>query len=1134
MMVILILSYGVSAQTSVKHFTENFDGEVDTAFWAYNWAAGLIDGDRDENTFKYETNELGNYFLGVILQFVNEDIVLDLKESPVVSFKAKAANATINGVAADSIPIGMDLINMAGDNIGLFYTKAVIATDGDWYDCVFDFSSIADQPGMDSIAKIRFNPGKDRFDGWVNFSGTVWIDDFEAGGEIVIPPTEMTSYEEDFTDSVDMSIWAPNSLTLDDGTPVFDVTQANGEMKYVVKQKNFYDGQFMNFTKHANIIFDISGNPYLNVKLKVMPGAMYDSVAIDSVPFLISPWGRDTTGTLVREISSPVFNVPADGEWHEYTYDFGAKVGVPMWNGVIPPGEFDAVEAILIESVTYPKTYDFTYYMDDFKLGDAAAPPKVLTTYEEDFTDTVDMSIWAPNSLTLDDGTPVFDVTQADGEMKYVVKQKNFYDGQFMNFTKHANIIFDISGNPYLKVNLKVMPGAMYDSVAIDSVPFLISPWGRDTTGTLVREISSPVFNVPADGEWHEYTYDFGAKVGVPMWNGVIPPGEFDAVEAILIESVTYPKTYDFTYYMDDFKLGDAAAPPKVLTTYKEDFTDPVDMSIWAPNSLTLDDGTPVFDVTQADGEMKYVVKQKNFYDGQFMNFTKHANIIFDISGNPYLKVNLKVMPGAMYDSVVIDSVPFLISPWGRDTTGTLVREISSPVFNVPADGEWHEYTYDFGAKVGVPMWNGVIPPGEFDAVEAILIETVTYPKTYDFTYYMDDFRLGDASAPLNQNKDIPFVAGKFWAQFKVTATDSPMNGAVGMSKNPVENWSDFGPIVRFNTDGFIDVRNGSFYDSDVAYPFIAGKEYIVELIGDVNTQTYSVNVEADGVKTVLATDYAFRNDTPQDTLNYLDVKVYDKPDFGGVPGSTLKASFMKDDYVLGWNNTVMKDLAMFDKYNVKATLTPSANLINAGFALSKEEPALLGWGDLSPIIRFNNAGFIDVRDGGAYNADLEMAYSAGKAYYFDIDIDVPNQKYSVKVTPANGSEKTLAADYGFRKEADTLKYITKLQLNGGPWGGAIGDLLISDVEVNSTKVQELNLTDFNVYPNPFEDNLSIISEDAIQKLVVLDVLGSKLIELNTNNTKDIKVNVSNLINGTYIINIYTNKGLSSKVIVKE
>ncbi|HHH52693.1 MAG TPA: T9SS type A sorting domain-containing protein, partial [Bacteroidetes bacterium] len=504
------------------------------------------------------------------------------------------------------------------------------------------------------------------------------------------------------------------------------------------------------------------------------------------------------------------------------------------------------------------------------------------------------------------------------------------------------------------------------------------------------------------------------------------------------------------------------------------------------------------------------------------MNFTKNANIIFDISGNPYLTVKFKVMPGAMYDSVAVDSVPFLISPWGQDSTGTLVREVDSPVFWAPADGEWHEYTYDFGAKVGVPMWNGVIPPGEFDAIEAILIESVTYPGTYDFTYYMDDFRLGDASAPLNQHKEIPFVAGKFWAQFKVTATDSPMNGAVGMSKTAVENWSDLGPIVRFNTDGFIDVRNGAFYDADMSYPYTAGTEYIVELIGDVATQTYSVNVETGGVKTVIATDYAFRNDNPQDTLNYLDMKVYDKPDFGGVPGSTLKASFMKDDYVLGWNNTIMKDLAMSGTYNVKATLTPSADLINAGFALSKDDPALLGWGDLSPIIRFNNAGFIDVRDGGAYNADVELAYSAGKAYNFDIDIDVPNQKYTVKVTLENGTEKLLASDYGFRKEADTLNYITKLQLNGGPWGGAIGDLLVSNVEVNSTKVQDLNLNQFSIYPNPVNDEITLVAEDNIQKIEILDILGNKQITNFTNDVSIQKINVSSLISGTYIVNIYT------------
>ncbi len=1324
-LVFLLFSFGIvlNGQTVVKHYTEDFNGEVDTAFWAYNWAAaGLITGDRDGNTFKYETNELNNYFLGVILQFVNEGTVIDLSDNPFISFKAKAENTTIDTAVVDSIPIGMDLIGMDGKNIGLFYTKAVIASNGEWQECTFDFSSIADKPGMDSIAKIRFNPGKDRNDGYVFYSGTVWIDDVEIGVEKEVPPTELTSYYEDFNEPIDFDLWLPNRGVHPDSTPIFTLKQENGALTYGVNQNAFYDGQFFNFTKHENVIFDLTENGYMSVRLKVEPGATYNGATVDQVLFLASPWGKDSTGVLVREVDSPKFQVPADGKWHDYTFDFAANIGRPIYDGTIPPGDLSAIEAILLETVAWPDkytltfsmddfklgdaavpptvltsyyedfnepidfdlwlpnrgihpdstpiftltqengaltygvnqnafydgqffnftkyenvifdltesgymsvrlkvepgatyngdtvdqvlflaspwgkdstgvlvrevdspkfqvpadgkwhdyTFDFaanigkpiydgtippgdlsaieailletvawpnkytlTFSMDDFKLGDAAVPPTVLTSYYEDFNDSIDFDLWLPNRGVHPDGTPIFTLTQEDGALTYGVNQNAFYDGQFFNFTKHENVIFDLTENGYMSVRLKVEPGATYNGDTVDQVLFLASPWGKDSTGVLVREVDSPKFQVPADGEWHDYTFDFAANIGKPIYDGSIPPGDLSAIEAILLETVAWPDKYTLTFSMDDFKLGDAAAPPTKLYSYVEDFEEPIDFNLWLPNRGVHPDSTPIFTMKQENGALTYGVNQNAFYDGQFFNFTKHENVFFDLTGNGYMSVRLKVEPGATYNGDTVDQVLFLASPWGKDSTGVLVREVDAPKFQVPADGEWHDYRFDFAANIGKPIYDGSIPPGDLSAIEAILLETVAWPDKYTLTFSMDDFKLGDAAAPLTGSKAVPVVDGKFWAQVKVTPSHSPMNAGVGLSQGEVENWGDMGAIVRFNTDGFIDVRNGANYEALASFPYSANTEYEVEFIGDASTQTYSVSVKAPGEdKVVLATDYKFRTDTPQNTINYISYKVDDNTDWGGVIGSSLRTSFVKDDYILGWNTTAKKGLSLDKKFNAKFDLTPTGDLINAGFAFSNADPALLGWGDLSAIIRFNDTGFIDVRDGNTYNADNAVPYEANKVYSFNVDVDLPAHTYTVSVTPDGGSETVLASDYAFRKVTDTINFLTKLQLIGGQWGGAIGDLIASNIEIKSTSVNSLELVKFDIYPNPVSNNVMVTSEEAINKIIVTDMKGAKLMVKELHNNKTANLNVSSLEEGSYIINVVTEKGMSARVMVKK
>ncbi len=84
------------------------------------------------------------------------------------------------------------------------------------------------------------------------------------------------------------------------------------------------------------------------------------------------------------------------------------------------------------------------------------------------------------------------------------------------------------------------------------------------------------------------------------------------------------------------------------------------------------------------------------------------------------------------------------------------------------------------------------------------------------------------------------------------------------------------------------------------------------------------------------------------------------------------------------------------------------------GFSLG----AASGYSSLAASIRFNNAGYLDARNGGAYGAVTNIPYGPSSWFGFRVVIDPSARTYSVYVTPTGGTEKTLALNYAFRTDA--------------------------------------------------------------------------------------------------------------------
>ena len=272
-----------------------------------------------------------------------------------------------------------------------------------------------------------------------------------------------------------------------------------------------------------------------------------------------------------------------------------------------------------------------------------------------------------------------------------------------------------------------------------------------------MREFLAIRMDVPADGEWHTIQYDISQNFGLPDWDGTILENDYSEIQAILVENVVWPGTYAFTMQFDDFKVGDAAVPPTVVTTYFEDFEEPVSMDLWRPNAIAHDDGTPAFDVTQDGGVLNEVVNQVNFYDGQFFNFTENENIIIDITDNPFIAFDVKIEPGATYGGEEVDSVAFLVSPWGPNPDRAMMREFLAIRMDVPDDGEWHTLRYDISQNEGLPDWDGTILENDYSEIRAVLVENVVWPDTYTFTMQFDNFRMGEAAVGTYDIDSRPF-----------------------------------------------------------------------------------------------------------------------------------------------------------------------------------------------------------------------------------------------------------------------------------------------------------------------------------------------------------------------------------------
>src|SRR4051812_23645269 len=124
---------------------------------------------------------------------------------------------------------------------------------------------------------------------------------------------------------------------------------------------------------------------------------------------------------------------------------------------------------------------------------------------------------------------------------------------------------------------------------------------------------------------------------------------------------------------------------------------------------------------------------------------------------------------------------------------------------------------------------------------------------------------------------------GSFTAEFDAQSSVSPANAVVGLSSGTATAYTNIACMVRFNTTGQIDARNGGAFTAGTIN-FSANTKYHFRLVVNVPGHTYSAYVTAPGgSEQTIGTNLSFRTETT--TVPNLNQAVFN---VNATPGGSL------------------------------------------------------------------------------------------------------------------------------------------------------------------------------------------------------------------------------------------------------
>jgi len=241
----------------------------------------------------------------------------------------------------------------------------------------------------------------------------------------------------------------------------------------------------------------------------------------------------------------------------------------------------------------------------------------------------------------------------------------------------------------------------------------------------------------------------------------------------------------------------------------------------------------------------------------------------------------------------------------------------------------------------------------------------------------------------------------------------------MALSSGPKTAFGDFACLVRFNQSGKIDARNGGGYEAANDISYEANVKYTFRLVVNIPAATYSIYVTpAGGAEQTVGVDFAFRPTAGTITnLNNFGM-IDDTQGSATVCDFKVVTDCVTTPAINTWLNTPFANQT--GTFTATFEATPSQGPpLDVVMALSSG--AKTAFGDFACLVRLNQAGKIDARNGGGYEAANDISYEANVKYTFRLVVNVVARTYSIYVTPAGAAEQTVGIDFAFRPTAGAV-----------------------------------------------------------------------------------------------------------------
>lgn len=285
-----------------------------------------------------------------------------------------------------------------------------------------------------------------------------------------------------------------------------------------------------------------------------------------------------------------------------------------------------------------------------------------------------------------------------------------------------------------------------------------------------------------------------------------------------------------------------------------------------------------------------------------------------------------------------------------------------------------------------------------------------------------------------------PAPTGTFTVKVDAVPLKTATDAGVGLSNGPQTTFSGLACAARFSSSGNIDARNGGGYSAASTIPYTAGKLYKLRFVVNVPSHTYSLYVTPEGgTELLVGQNFAFRTEQSQvTTLNNYSLFA----DAGAAQVCNFGAPSFSAPAQSGWTNYSFT--RQTGSSAIEFDATPSASQLDGVMGLS--DGAQTSFANFACLLRFNQSGTIDARNGSAYQADAPIAYAAGATYHFRVLASLATHKYSIFVTPPGGPERQLGLNYSFRTEQQSATGLDNFGLIVDSTGGAmtINNLVVS------------------------------------------------------------------------------------------